>query len=125
MENLSKKIKLINLGYLIGTLSFIIISFIIAMKIIPFPINFCICIFIHLTSVIMMLKINQLHKKKIFQPYINAISTNDFNDALLERNYFALDRVEKIEVMATLATKYNTSVEVLLYKLQEIKKNEN
>ena len=122
MEKLEKKIKQLNFIHTFLTLTIILFSFLGIMKVVSAPLNIVICIIIHIITVIIATKLNQYFKHKLLKPYIDKIPTVEFNDYLLERNYFAMDRPERIEIMQTLASRYNTNLEVLLYKLQEIKK---
>ena len=122
MEKLEKKIKQLNFIHTFLTLTIILFSFLGIMKVVSAPLNIVICIIIHIITVIIATKLNQYFKHKLLKPYIDKIPTVEFNDYLLERNYFAMDRTERIEIMQTLASRYNTNLEVLLYKLQEIKK---
>lgn len=122
MEKLEKRLTQLNFLHTILTIVVILFSFLGIMKVVSAPLNIVICIIIHIITVIITTKLNQYFKYKILKPHIDKIPTVEFNDYLLERNYFAMDRTERIEIMQTLASRYNTNLEVLLYKLQEIKK---
>ena len=122
MEKLEKRLTQLNFLHTILTIVVILFSFLGIMKTISAPFNIIVCIMLHIFIVIIATKLNQYFKHKLLKPYIDKIPTVEFNDYLLERNYFAMDRPERIEIMQTLASRYNTNLEVLLYKLQEIKK---
>ena len=96
MEKLEKKIKQLNFMHTFLTLTIILFSFLGIMKVVSAPLNIVICIIIHIITVIITTKLNQYFKYKILKPYIDKIPTDDFNDTLLDRNYFAMERNERI-----------------------------
>ena len=123
MEKAIKKVKIFEISSLIETLILIVITFFIIFNLLPQPFNMAVCIVLHVTFVILMSKINILYTQKTYKPYIDKIPTDEFEEKLLERNYFALDRPERLEVLTTIATVYDTPDLIMLYKLKEIKNN--
>lgn len=121
MQNIIKKVKIFEICSLAATLLLIAITFFTIFKLLPQPFNFATCIFLHVLFVILMSKVNTIYTQRTYKPYIDKIPTKEFEEKLLDRNYFALDRPERIEALTTISTEYNIPVQIMLYKLKEIK----